>query len=216
MARVKICGITRRKDIDDVFALGIDIIGLNFYDKSPRYIAIDKAKELLVNLPNSITVIGVFVNPDERYLFQTLSALNLDGIQFHGVEPCSLVGKVKKEMPDKIIIKGIRVKDKEGLKDNLDIYSDVDFYLLDSYDKFIEGGTGRNIEFSLLKGEDIPWQKTFLAGGITPENVKDALGAFCPYGIDIASGVESSPGIKDKDRIKTLLQNIRDIKNETP
>ena len=125
------------------------------------YVAIDKAKELLVNLPNSITVIGVFVNPDERYLFQTLSALNLDGIQFHGVEPCSLVGKVKKEMPDKIIIKGIRVKDKEGLKDNLDIYSGVDFYLLIRMISLLKGNR-QKYRASLFKGEDIPGRKPFL------------------------------------------------------
>lgn len=212
--QIKICGFTRRKDIDDAIVLGIKIIGLNFYHKSPRYITHEKAKELLVNIPDGITVIGVFVDPDKKYLFQIINYLNLSGVQLHGDESPSLVERIKREFPEKIVIKGLRVKDKKELEENLRRYS-TDFFLLDTYDKSVAGGTGKRMDISLLDGLDIPWNKVFLAGGITPENVKDILSDIHPYGIDVASGVESAPGIKDRNKIEMLLKNIRKIEDET-
>ncbi|MCM8762251.1 MAG: phosphoribosylanthranilate isomerase [Candidatus Omnitrophica bacterium] len=213
--QIKICGFTRKKDIDEAVSLGIKIIGLNFYHKSPRYITTEKAKEILIGLDKNIKVIGVFVEPDEKYLFQITDALNLSGIQLHGDEPPSLVEKVKREFSEKIVIKALRVKDKKELEEGMKRYS-PDFFLLDAYDVSIYGGTGIRISHSLLEGVYIPWEKVFLAGGITPNNIKDVLIKFHPYGIDVASGVESAPGIKDKNKIKLLLKNIKEmVENET-
>lgn len=211
---IKICGFTRKEDIDDAIGLGIKIIGLNFYHKSPRYITQEKGKELLINFYKDITVIGVFVNPDEKYLFQITEFLGISGIQLHGEEPPWIIEKFKRRFPRKIVIKGFRVKDKKELEENLKKYA-PDFFLLDTYDRFVSGGTGKRIDTSLLDGVSIPWNNVFLAGGITPDNVKDILRNFQPYGIDVASGVESSPGIKDKNKIEALLKNIREMENET-
>ncbi|MCM8829411.1 MAG: phosphoribosylanthranilate isomerase [Candidatus Omnitrophica bacterium] len=212
---IKICGFTRRKDIDEAVALGVRIIGLNFYHKSPRYIPVDKAKEILINLDKNIKVIGVFVEPNEKYLFQVTDTLHLSGVQLHGDEPPSLVEKIKREFPEKIVIKALRVKDKKGLEEGMKRYS-PNFFLLDTYDVAIYGGTGKRISYSLLENTYIPWGKVFLAGGITPNNIKEVISKFHPYGIDVASGVESAPGIKDKNKIKLLLKNVREIEeNET-
>jgi len=211
MVEIKICGFTRRQDIDDALALGIKIIGLNFYPESPRYVSLQKAKELLSGIKGGTTTIGVFVNPEEEDLFQIVSSLNLSGVQLHGDEPPSLIENLRKELPGKIFIKGLRVRDRKGLEEDIKRYS-PDFYLLDAYDRFIPGGTGKRIETSLLDGLDIIWEKVFLAGGITPDNVKGILKIFHPYGIDVASGVESSPGIKDRRKMEALIKNIQDIK----
>ncbi|MCX8082634.1 MAG: phosphoribosylanthranilate isomerase [bacterium] len=211
---IKICGFTRRQDIYDAFSLGIKIIGLNFYNKSPRFISQEKAKEFLVDIYKDIKVIGVFVNPEEENLFQITEFLNLSGVQLHGDESPLLIEKFKKKFPEKIVIKALRVKDKRVLKESMKIYT-PDFFLLDAYDSFIRGGTGKRIDISLLDGSYIPWGKVFLAGGITPDNVKEILNVFHPYGIDVASGVESAPGIKDKNKVEQLLKNIREMKYET-
>jgi len=210
MVEIKICGFTRRQDIDDALALGIKIIGLNFYPESPRYVSCQKAKELLSGIKDGVTTVGVFVNPDEEHLFQMIASLNLSGVQLHGDESPLLIEKIKKALPGRIVIKGLRVRDRKGLEEDIKRYS-PDFYLLDAYDQFIAGGTGKRIETPLIDDLDIIWEKVFLAGGITPDNVKDILKKFHPYGIDVASGVERSPGIKDKGKMEALIKNIQDI-----
>lgn len=208
MVRIKICGFTVRRDIEDALSLGIKIIGINFYRKSPRYVSFKKAKALLQNLPHGVMSMGVFVNPDEKTISEALSALNLSGVQLHGDEPPLLISKIKKEFPGRLVIKALRVENKEVLLNEIKRY-EPDFFLLDAYRKNMPGGTGAKINDSFLKGPGLPWSRIFLAGGITPENVKDLLKEFRPYGIDVASGVESAPGRKDKEKIRRLLENIK-------
>ena len=207
--KIKICGFTKRKDIEDSIREGIDIIGLNFYEKSPRYVNLREAKKLIENLPENILKIGVFVNPDEKLLFEYVRKLKLDGAQLHGNEPPALIKKFKKIFPEKIIIKAIRVKNRESLK-KLKQYK-PDFFLLDTYVEEIPGGTGKKLNYSLLEGEKLPWSKTFLAGGITPENIGEILKKFKPYGIDVASGVEIAPGVKDIEKVKKLIKAVSDF-----
>ncbi|HOV21767.1 MAG TPA: phosphoribosylanthranilate isomerase [bacterium] len=207
MTKIKICGFTRRKDIEDAIDLGIKWIGLNFYEKSPRYISEKEAKVLIENLPSEVKKIGVFVNPDEKLLFEYVRKLNLDGAQLHGNEPPSLVKRFKKIFPDKILIKGIRVKN-EGSLNKIKNYK-FDYLLIDAFDEKLSGGTGKLINYKYLDRKDIPFARIFLAGGITPENVKDIIKRFSPYGIDVASGVEIAPGIKIKEKMKKLVEEVR-------
>ncbi|MBN1445628.1 MAG: phosphoribosylanthranilate isomerase [Candidatus Omnitrophica bacterium] len=208
MVRVKICGFTARKDIENALALGIKIIGVNFYAGSPRHVPQAKAKDLLAGLPEGITVIGVFVDPDEKNLLETVSALNLSGVQLHGEESKAFIEKVREKLPGKIIIKSIRVKDSGMLSRSMETYT-PDFFLLDSYNKKSKGGTGKVIDYSLLNGITLPWNRIFLAGGITPCNAAEVLKKFKPYGIDVASGVEVSPGKKDRKKMRLLIENIK-------
>ena len=210
MIHIKICGFTRRKDIEDVLKLGIKIIGLNFYPKSSRYLPFREAEKIIKGI-TGVLKIGVFVNPEEKLLFEYVRKLKLDGAQLHGNEPPALIKKFKKLFPEKIIIKAIRVKNRDSLK-KLKQYK-PDFFLLDTYVEEIPGGTGKKLNYSLLEGEKLPWNKIFLAGGITPENVREVIKKFKPYGIDVASGVEIAPGVKDIEKVKKLIKVVSSFSN---
>jgi len=177
MASVKICGFTVRGDIEDALELGIKIIGVNFYDKSPRYVLPSKAGMLLAGLPRDITVIGVFVNPDKKILLETATSLNLSGVQLHGEESAGFVDEVREKLSGKIIIKGIRVKNADVLSRSIEAYN-PDFFLLDAYAGKAKGGTGKAIDYSLLKDANLPWKRIFLAGGINPDNAAEVLKKF--------------------------------------
>jgi len=205
MIHIKICGLTRRKDIEDVLKLGIKIIGLNFYPKSSRYLPFREAEKIIKGI-TGVLKIGVFVNPDEKLLFEYVRKLKLDGAQLHGNEPPALIKKFKKLFPEKIIIKAIRVKNRDSLR-KMKQYK-PDFFLLDTYVEEIPGGTGKKLNYSFLEGEKLLWNKIFLAGGITPENIGEVLKKFKPYGIDVASGVEIAPGVKDIEKVKKLIKEV--------
>ena len=209
MIEIKICGFKRKKDIIDAISLGIKWIGLNFYEKSPRFISEKEAKILIEDLPDDIKKIGVFVNPDEKKLFEIVKKLKINGIQLHGNEPPALLGKFKKEFPEKILIKAIHVKDKEDILKKIKKYKMADFFLLDRYEENLYGGTGKRIDDREIENIDLPWNKIFMAGGIKPENVKDIIRKFKPFGIDVASGVEIAPEIKDIEKIKKLIEEVK-------
>jgi phosphoribosylanthranilate isomerase len=209
MIEIKICGFKRKKDIVDAISLGIKWIGLNFYEKSPRFISEKEAKILIEDLPDDIKKIGVFVNPDEKKLFEIVKKLKINGIQLHGNEPPTLLEKFKKEFPEKILIKAIHVKDKEDVLKKIKKYKMADFFLLDRYEENLYGGTGKKINDREIENIDLPWNKIFIAGGIKPENVKDIIRKFKPFGIDVASGVEIAPGIKDIEKIKKIIEEVK-------
>ncbi len=206
--KIKICGFTVRNDIECAISLGIRIVGINLYDKSPRHVSFERARELLGGLPSGVMSIGVFVNPDEGTLLSSMEILNLSGVQLHGDEPPELIRKIRKEFPDRIIIKALKVGNSASLQNGLKNYR-PDYFLLDAYRKDIPGGTGRCIEKAFLREAGIPWEKIFLAGGITPENVRETVEEFKPYGIDVASGVESTPGRKDSKKMRRLVYNVK-------
>ena len=205
MIEIKICGFKRKKDITDAISLGIKWIGLNFYEKSPRFISEKEAKILIEDLADETKKIGVFVNPDEKKLFEIIKKLKINGIQLHGNEPPALLEKFKENFPEKILIKAIHVKNKEDVLKKIKKYKKADYFLLDRYDETLYGGTGKRIDNKEIENLDLPWDKIFIAGGITPENVKDIIKKFKPFGIDVASGVEIAPGIKDIEKIKKLI-----------
>jgi phosphoribosylanthranilate isomerase len=209
MIEIKICGFKRKKDIIDSISLGIKWIGLNFYEKSPRFIIEKEAKILIEDLPDDIKKIGVFVNPDEKKMFEIVKKLKINGIQLHGNEPPALLEKFKKEFPEKILIKAIHVKDKEDVLKKIKKYKMADFFLLDRYEENLYGGTGKRIDDREIENIDLPGNKIFIAGGIKPENVKDIIRKFKPFGIDVASGVEIAPGIKDIEKIKKLIEEVK-------
>jgi phosphoribosylanthranilate isomerase len=209
MIEIKICGFKRKKDIIDSISLGIKWIGLNFYEKSPRFIIEKEAKILIEDLPDDIKKIGVFVNPDEKKMFEIVKKLKINGIQLHGNEPPALLEKFKKEFPEKILIKAIHVKDKEDILKKIKKYKMADFFLLDRYEENLYGGTGKRIDDREIENIDLPGNKIFIAGGIKPENVKDIIRKFKPFGIDVASGVEIAPGIKDIEKIKKLIEEVK-------
>lgn len=209
MIEIKICGFKRRKDIEDAINLAIRWIGLNFYEKSPRFVDEKEAKILIEDIHPDVKKIGVFVNPDEKKLFEIIKKLKIDGVQLHGNEPPTLLKKIKNLFPEKIVIKAIRVKDRETVKKKIKHYKMADYFLLDRYEENIYGGTGRTIDDKGIEKEKLPWNRIFIAGGITPENVKEIIEKYKPFGIDVASGVEIAPGIKDIEKIKKLIKEVK-------
>ena len=208
MVKIKICGFTRRQDIEEAVRLGIRYVGINFFPPSPRFVKPAEASKLLADLPEDVAKVGVFVNPDEKFLFRTAKVLRLDAVQLHGNEPPWLAKKVMDRFRgEKLVIKAVRVENEKSLE-NVRIYK-ADYILLDSSSGDTYGGTGRRIDYSLLGTRPLPWERIFLAGGITAENVADVLARFKPFAIDVASGVEMAPGIKDREKMELLVHNTR-------
>jgi phosphoribosylanthranilate isomerase len=194
--RVKICGITRVEDARAAVAAGADMIGLNFYAKSPRYVEIDRAREIREAIGSSAAVIGVFVNAQRAYIHERLRAASLDMIQFSGDEDdAALAG-----WPVPCIVTR-RLKPGENMTPHR-----ADYVLFDAFDARLLGGTGSRIPLGQLRVLDL--SRAFVAGGLNPDNVAE-VAALEPYAVDCASGVESSPGVKDHDKLRRFVNNAK-------
>lgn len=216
MVSIKICGITRPEDIQACIENGVRWVGLNFAPPSPRAIAPTLAAELARMAPTGMQVVGVFVNPSDAELENVISQVPLGILQLHGQETPQRVAEIKARW-DMPIIKAFAIAE----EDDLDIITDydavADYYLFDTklptYIHALPGGSGRVFDWSVLKNQTIskPW---LLAGGITPENAAQAIRITHAPMLDIASGVEIAPGLKDVTKIKALLVAISEPKNE--
>jgi phosphoribosylanthranilate isomerase len=203
--KVKICGITNLDDAVKATELGADLLGFNFYPQSPRYIEPQEAEKIIAKLPASIDTAGLFVNADADTIRKIAGDLMLDWVQLHGDENpqfCALLDNMSAQ-----IIKAIRVKDAKDI-DYVKNFS-TDALLLDAYNPSLYGGTGQRFDWSTLPElTGYLLGKTFLAGGINPENVAEALGQGF-YGIDVCSGIEDSPRKKNHKKMEELFKNIR-------
>jgi len=203
VTRVKICGITEFEDARDAVLLGAAAIGLNFYESSPRYIDPTRAAKIIEKLPPFVTIVGVFVNhPDPQNLEDFALSLGLHAVQLHGNETpdyCSMIQRVK-------VIKALRV-DSNFRVDTLRSHGSGTF-LLDgcSLDQF--GGTGRSFNWDLVFGANA-FGSIIIAGGLTPENVAQAVTTLHPFGVDVASGVESKPGRKDYEKMRRFIEAVQ-------
>jgi len=203
MVKVKICGITNLEDAQAAVKAGADMLGFVFYEKSPRYIKPDKAKDIISNLPEEIEKVALFVNEDEENVKAILSQIREIGIlQFHGDERPDYCNSFNKR-----IIKAIRVKNRYSIK-RLASYS-VNFFLLDAFKEDIYGGTGEKFDWELAKEAKKYSVPIILSGGLNPENVKEAIELVEPYMVDASSGVEISPGKKDPELIKRFIEQAK-------
>lgn len=197
MIKVKICGITNKEDALYAAGCGADALGFIFYEKSPRYIEPDDAKTIIAALPPFVTTVGVFVNKDFNDIRDITLLTGVTVVQLHGDESPSYCNLVEGKL-----IKAIRVKNDssiEGLKKY-----DVDTFLLDSFDKNSFGGSGLTFDWKLAEKAK-QYGKIILAGGLTPDNVEEAVKKVAPYGVDVNSGVEKKPGIKNKNKVKEFI-----------
>jgi len=197
MVRVKICGITNEKDARFCIDHGADALGFVFYDKSPRYIAPDAAHEIIMKLPPFITNVGLFVNENPCIISEINKYCRLDALQFHGDEESSYVDKFLGKT-----IKAFRVK--ESIDENVFKDYNVDAYLLDSFSSNLYGGSGNNFCWDILKEHDFD-KPIILAGGLTPENIVEAVTTVKPYAVDVSSGVEKEKGVKDHKKVKEFI-----------
>ncbi len=196
--RVKICGITRVGDASAAAEFGADMLGLNFYAKSPRCVTVARAREIRAALGGAGRLVGVFVNAPREYVKQVLGEAGLDLIQFHGDEPAEMLGGWP--VP---VIRALRLK--PGEIPEL-AHLPADYVLIDTFHPGLYGGTGAARSLSDLGGLDL--SRVFISGGLNPENVSEAA-ALSPYAVDTASGVESAPGVKDHQKLRRFIENAK-------
>ncbi|HEX3716789.1 MAG TPA: phosphoribosylanthranilate isomerase [Verrucomicrobiae bacterium] len=200
--KVKICGVTSVGDAQIAAESGADAIGLMFYAGSPRHISSETAQEIARNLPLSVIRVGVFVDPEPSEVFAAIQACGLNVLQFHGAETpefCRQFGIMT--------MKAFRIRDAESLAPVSSFNTDA--FLLDSHVSGKAGGTGEKFNWDLAVEAKKLGRPVFLAGGLTPENVAEALRAVQPYGVDVSSGVEISPGKKDPGKIRAFIAAAR-------
>ncbi len=201
MIKIKICGITNLEDAIASADAGVDALGFNFYKKSPRCIEPEKAAEIIGQLPPFVMPVGIFVNEREEKIREIQQLACLQALQFHGDESPEFCQRFGAR-----VIKAFQVKDKESLK-NMAHYH-VGAFLLDSYRDGVRGGTGVTFDWHLAVVAKT-FGKVILAGGLTPENVAEAVKLVQPYGVDVAGGVEKEKGIKDHAKIKKFITEVR-------
>jgi len=189
MTYVKICGIKTVLDAQHCVAAGADAIGLNFYPESSRYIDLDSARAIAAAVVGKIALVGVFVDASESDVVTIRDVLQLTFVQFHGDEPPEVVGRF---LPG--AYRAFRVRD-DGLRDEV-LRFPGEHVLVDAYVPGMPGGTGATFDWNLA-APVARERKMFLAGGLNPDNVFAAIRAVHPHAVDVASGVESSPGVKD-------------------
>lgn len=203
--RVKICGITKPDQGKAITQLGATTLGFICVPSSPRFITPQQIQAVIQVLPKTVERIGVFANASLDEIRQTLSEAKLTGIQLHGNESLEYCDRLRQFFPDLEIIKAIRVKTPEALDLAETYIHHVDTLLLDAYHPQQLGGTGHTLDWHSLQ-QFHPACAWLLAGGLTPENVLEALTLLKPDGIDLSSGVEQSPGDKDLTKVAQLFQ----------
>ena len=199
--KVKICGMTQLKDAVLAVEQGADAVGFIFYKKSPRSVNMKEVREIISKLPPFVDTVGVFVNESADQVNKVAEYCGLDLVQLHGEESPSYCRKIQRR-----VIKAFRVKDLQSIK-QLEKYS-VSGFLLDTFTENLHGGTGKVFDWNLVH----PAKKVgpvILAGGLTPRNIRQAISQARPCGVDVCSGVEKSPGIKDPEKVRAFLNNIK-------
>jgi phosphoribosylanthranilate isomerase len=204
MVRVKICGITNAADALAAVEAGANLLGFNFYEKSARYLTESAAAKIRAQLSGNVESVGIFVNASAADIAALCNSLKLHAAQVHGDEPPEAVAELARSVP---VIKAFRVEPEFSLK-TLDEYGDAFAFLFDAAITGQYGGTGRTTDWDVARraAKD---HRIILAGGLKVENVAAAVRIVRPYGIDVASGVESKPGKKDHGRLREFIQEVR-------
>lgn len=209
--KAKICGITTAEDAQAIVSQGADAIGINFWPRSKRYVALTEAADWLADLAGEVTRVGVFVNATQAELEKAFAAGCLDALQLHGDEsPVFVRGLLAQGIP---VFKALGGKD-EGVLAEVRAYSGhCDAILLDAYAPTEYGGTGETMDWALGRTvvEAEPTRRVVLAGGLVPENVAAAIAQVGPFAVDVASGVESVPGVKDLEKVRDFLAAVAGV-----
>jgi phosphoribosylanthranilate isomerase len=204
MIRVKICGITNSADAMAAVDAGANLLGFNFYEKSPRHITPEEAAKIRPQLPKRVKAVGIFVNAPPAEVISLRKSLKLDAIQLHGDESPDFVAGIASAAP---VIKAFRVEPEFPLA-TLDQYPGAFAFLFDAAHTGQYGGTGRATDWDAARRAALT-HRIILAGGLKVENVAAAVRIVRPYGIDVASGVETSPGKKNHDRLREFIREVR-------
>lgn len=198
---MKICGLTRPEDIRDAALAGADALGFVFAPRSPRRLEPARAAELLADIPPFVTCVGLFQDQGPDEVAEVLDAVALGMLQFHGSESAEYCRRFG--LP---YIKAVSMVDNHALDRSERSYGDAAALLLDSHLPGEPGGTGTAFDWSLVSASAMPM---ILAGGLTPQNVCRAVRALRPWAVDVSSGVESTPGIKEQSKIEAFIKEVQ-------
>ena len=202
--RVKICGITNIEDALEAINAGVDALGFNNYEKSPRYLPLSEINQIVEQLPPYVTIVGLFVNATAAFVREACHRVSFDLLQFSGDETSEFCAQF-----DVPYMKAIRVKSLEQLNIEVANNPESQGFLFDAHEPKLFGGTGKTFDWKMLqereRGPGVNDYSVVLAGGLTPENVGSAITTVGPYAVDVSSGVESAPGKKDPAKIKSFI-----------
>jgi phosphoribosylanthranilate isomerase len=204
MVKVKVCGITNPKDAWIANKSGADAIGLVFAE-SPRKLSVEQAREITATLPNEVLKVGVFVDEEPEIALWIVRELGLDYAQLHGDESPETVTFLRGEGVK--VIKALRVRGAESLA-AMDEY-EADLFLLDAWSEKARGGTGERFDWELAKSHG-GRGNILVSGGLTPENVREAIRFFEPYGVDASSSLEDAPGKKNGERVRRFVSAAKE------
>ena len=206
--RIKICGITKPEQGQAIAQLGATALGFICVQASPRYVTPKQIRAVVEHLLVPVDRIGVFANASVEEICQIVADTNLSAVQLHGSESPDSCEQLRQSLPGVEILKALRVKTSQCLNQAATYASCVDTLLLDAYHPQMLGGTGKTLDWLTLQQfrPSCPW---LLAGGLTPDNVLDALSELQPSGIDLSSGVERSPGDKDLEKVAVLFERVK-------
>ncbi|WP_419418608.1 phosphoribosylanthranilate isomerase [Legionella sp. D16C41] len=200
--RIKMCGMTRKEDIDYAMALGVDAIGLIFYKGSKRAVSIEKAKGLLKDIPVFMSTVAVIVNPTADEVWQIMQELPIQWLQFHGDETEAFCRQFR--IP---YIKAIPASSKNEVLELMSQYQTASAFLLDTPAESLYGGTGISFDWSNVPAKTL--KPVILAGGLTANNIQQAINQVSVLAVDVCSGIEQSPGIKDHDKMFQFVNALR-------
>ena len=208
--RVKICGITKPEQGQAIAQLGATALGFICVAASPRYVTPNQIRAVVEQLLVSVDRVGVFADATVEEIGHFVAEARLSAVQLHGLESPEFCDRLRQRLPEIEILKALRVKTPECLERAESYTKFVDTLLLDAYHPQMLGGTGKTLKWTTLKQfcPSVPW---FLAGGLTPDNILEALSALQPSGIDLSSGVERSPGDKDLGKIALLFERLQSL-----
>lgn len=205
--RVKFCGICREVDALSAVDLGVDALGFVFYRKSPRYVEVAAASDIIAALPPLIMTVGLFVDADLEWVEQVVTATRIDLIQYHGAES----GAACRAGP-RPYIKAIRVDSGFDFAVPLAEYAQARAVLLDAYHPQLHGGTGQPFDWSLIPKHCA--KPVILAGGLTVDNVAAAIAQVRPYAVDVSGGIESSKGVKDLKKMRDFMAEVHRVERD--
>ncbi len=218
-AKVKICGITNPEDALKACEGGADLLGFIFIAGTPRYVYADKVNSIMNDFPDTIyrnvQKVGLFKDEKPGKIETAIKEAHLNAVQLHGKENPAYCSKIKEYFGNRVeVFKVFKVKDSimpcgEYMPSD---YKDVDFFVFDTYHPEMDGGTGEKYDWSILANAKEKIDKPFfVAGGLNPGNVKEAIETIQPYGVDVSSGIEARPGEKDDKLLKEFIENAKDV-----
>lgn len=203
--RIKICGMTRQEDVDCAFDLGVDAIGFIFYHKSKRAVTLENAKKILINKPPFVDVVAVLVNPECSEVIRLVNELDIDLLQFHGAESPDFCQQFNKPY-----IKAIHPLSRDHILKAMNEFNSASALLLDTPHPNLHGGSGLVFDWRIVPQHT---SKPFiLAGGLQESNVQEAIERTNPYAVDVCSGVETAPGIKDPMMMKRFISAVHVVR----